>query len=287
MEIAAILGLAVGVAYAFSHFFFRLGLDNSTPTSGVVINVAVNTVGLWILVLFFSPQFSLASVSIWPFILSGLFAPTLAMEFHFRGIAHIGLARASALLGTTPLFAVLLAIIFLGERPPVIMATGGVCIATGVIILNYTKGSGKKIPWWAFLLPMAAGMCGALRDIFTRIGLQSAPLPLAGAAITATTSVFMMFIVLFFSGGWGGIQLPRRSISLYLVSGVFVIIAYACTFFAFQTGIVSMVSPLANINPLFSMILSYLFLQSEEKVTLKVATGGILIVGGAIAISLS
>ena len=145
MQIAAILGLAVGVSYAFSHFFVRLGLDNSTPTSGVVINVAVNAIGLWGLTLLFSPLFPLASTSIWPFILSGLFAPTLAMEFHFRGIAHIGLARSFALLGTTPLFAVVLAVLFLGERPPAIMAAGGVSIAAGVILSELRQGTGEKI----------------------------------------------------------------------------------------------------------------------------------------------
>ena len=287
MQIAAILGLAVGVSYAFSHFFVRFGLDNSTPTSGVIINVAVNAIGLWGLTLLFSPLFPLASTSIWPFILSGLFAPTLAMEFHFRGIAHIGLARSSALLGTTPLFAVVLAVLFLGERPPAIMAVGGVSIAAGVILLNYDKAPGEKNPWWAFLLPMAAGMCFALRDVFNRMGLQSVPYPLAGAAVTATTSIVTMYMVLSFSKGWIGIQLPRRSFWLYVVSGVFLLIAYTCTFFALQRGMVSMVSPLININPLYSMILSYIFLQSEEKVTLKVVGGGSLIVGGAIAISLS
>ena len=35
-------------------------------------------------------------------------------------------------------------------------------------------------------------------------------------------------------------------------------------------GMVSVLSPLLAMNPLFSVLLSYLFLQKEEKVTFKV-----------------
>ena len=49
---------------------------------------------------------------------------------------------------------------------------------------------------------------------------------------------------------------------------------------------VSLVSPLVATNPLFSVILSRLFLQAEEKVNLKVLVGGVLVVAGAISISL-
>ena len=98
--------------------------------------------------------------------------------------------------------------------------------------------------------------------------------------MTATTSIVTMHMVLSFSKGWIGIQLPRRSFWLYVSLRGGLLIAYTCTFFALQRGMVSMVSPLINVNPLYSMILSYIFLQSEEKVTLKVVSGGSLIVGG-------
>ncbi len=41
-----------------------------------------------------------------------------------------------------------------------------------------------------------------------------------------------------------------------------------------------------SVSPLFSVILSYLFLQSEEKVTGMVACGAVLVVAGALSITL-
>ena len=47
-----------------------------------------------------------------------------------------------------------------------------------------------------------------------------------------------------------------------------------------------MVSPLVNIHPLYSVGLSYLFLQSSENVTGKVVGGGVLVVAGAMGVLL-
>ncbi len=45
-------------------------------------------------------------------------------------------------------------------------------------------------------------------------------------------------------------------------------------------------SPLIAVNPLFSVLLAYTFLQKDERVTVKVVAGGVLIVFGALGVSL-
>ena len=62
--------------------------------------------------------------------------------------------------------------------------------------------------------------------------------------------------------------------------------SYVCSFFALQSGLVSQVSPLMSVSPLFSVILSYLFLQSEEKVNRRVVYGALLIVAGTTGVTL-
>ncbi len=63
-------------------------------------------------------------------------------------------------------------------------------------------------------------------------------------------------------------------------------VSYVLLFIALNQNMVSLVSPLVATNPLFSVILSRLFLQAEEKVNLKVLVGGVLVVAGAISVSL-
>ena len=286
MPLTAILGLGAGLCYALSHFLVRLGLGRSNPSSAVAVNVAVNALGLWVLALLFSPIRPLASLAAWPFILAGLFAPSLARILLYRGIARMGLARSAALVGAMPLFAVSIAVIFLGERPSPGIITGAVLVVLGVAALNASRISDDRWAKWTILLPLGAALCFALRDIFTKSGLRDIPLPLAGAALVATTSVVAFYLIFLVSKNREKILLPWRSFWLFSGAGLLVCVSYVLLFIALNQDMVSLVSPLVATNPLVSVILSYLFLQTEEKVSLKVVLGGVLVVAGAISISL-
>ena len=63
--------------------------------------------------------------------------------------------------------------------------------------------------------------------------------------------------------------------------------AYMTSFMALKGGEVSQVAPLIGLFPLFSVALSFLFLQSKENVTWKVGAGGIIVVAGASCIWMS
>ena len=77
-----------------------------------------------------------------------------------------------------------------------------------------------------------------------------------------------------------------KSLWLFIGSGVLLVAAYLLVFFALNSGDVSLVSPLVNIHPLYSVGLSYIFLQSSENVTGKVVGGGVMIVAGAMGVLL-
>ena len=54
---------------------------------------------------------------------------------NFFAISRIGAARASPLFSSSPLWATLLAVIFLGERPHWVVVVGTLCIVAGAIII--------------------------------------------------------------------------------------------------------------------------------------------------------
>ncbi len=284
--VSAILGLTVGFCYALSHFMVRLGLDRSNPDSAVAVSIGVNAVFLWVLAIAFSPIRPVLSWTAWPFVLAGLFAPTFARMLLYRGVDRIGLARSAALLGAAPLFAVMLAVPILGERPSIVTIMGTFAIVIGVFVLNFSRAPRGEWTWWVTCLPLGAALCFGLRDFLTKKGLGSLPIPLSAAAVTATTSLFVFLASSLLSKHRERLVLPKRSFWLFLGSGMFLMFSYICSFFALRSGLVSQVSPLMSVSPLFSIILSYLFLQSEEKVTGMVACGAVLIVAGALSITL-
>ncbi len=285
--VPAILGLTVGLCYALSHFMVRLGLPKSNPDSAVAVSIVINAIFLWALAITFSPTIRpIFSWTAWPFMLSGLFAPFFARMLLYRGVDRIGLARSGALLGAAPLFAVLLAVSIFKERPSVINVTGTLAIVIGVFILNFSQATKGKWKWWVSFFPLGAALCFGLRDFLTKMGLENLSIPLAGAAVTATTSLLVFLCSFAISKKRRLLTLPKRSFLLFLSSGIFLMFSYVCSFFALQSGLVSQVSPLMSVSPLFSVILSYLFLQSEEKVNRRVVYGALLIVAGTTGVTL-
>jgi drug/metabolite transporter (DMT)-like permease len=281
-----LLALASAVSFSVSHFLVRLGLSESNPTTAVAVNVFVNALGLWVLTAFFSPIRPLFSFSVWPYVLGGLFAPSLARVLLYYGYNHMGLARAAVLGGTVPLFSVAVAVIFLGERPSPLMLVGTVSVVLGVGALSYARHPGKTWPRWAIIFPLGAAFGFAMRDIFSKVGLEMIPLALGGASVTSTTSVVVLYLSFLIRKERERIVLTARSFWLFFFSGVLLVGAYVSIFVALKLSMVSLVSPIVNVHPFISVLLSYLFLQSTERVNWRVVFGGILVVGGATTIML-
>ena len=70
-----------------------------------------------------------------------IFPSILAVLFYNRGVQLIGANRSGPFLHLVPLFGVILAIIFLGERPGVHHAIGAVLIIGGVFIAGVSPAS--------------------------------------------------------------------------------------------------------------------------------------------------
>ncbi len=286
MTSSVALALGAGLTFSLSHFMVRLGLDTSNPRTAVTVNVTVNALGLWVLAELFAPIRPIWSLSAWPFVVAGLFAPSLARIFLYRGYRHMGLARSSVLVGATPLFSVIVAISFLGERPSGLVLLGTLFIIIGIGTMSYTRTGGGSWSTWTIFLPLAAALCFAFRDIFTKLGLGLVPIPVSGAALTALTATLALYVSFLSSSGRERFVVNAKSLWLFIGSGVLLVAAYLLVFFALNQGDVSLVSPLVNIHPLYSVGLSYIFLQSSENVTGKVVGGGVLIVAGAIGVLL-
>jgi len=63
---------------------------------------------------------------IWPFLIAGLLAPGLSQVIFVRAVREVGAARSSVLMGTAPLVAVAIALVFLHEpvRAPLLIGAG-------------------------------------------------------------------------------------------------------------------------------------------------------------------
>lgn len=278
----ALLALVSAVGFALTGVLMRRALQHATPLTATVISVAFTATLLWAFAGATVPLGRAATWKVLPFVAAGLVAPGLGRLFLFSGVARVGVARATALASTAPLLSVALAVALLGERPPALLLAGAVAIVAGGVLLAYRPQSERSWRRRDLVFPLLAALAFATRDIVSRWGLGSYAEPLLAAAVAAATSLVVIAVV----GTLGGaeLRLPRPALGLVAASGLAEGVAYLSMWWALALAPVSVVSPLVNAHSIFAVVLAAAFLRDLERVTWRIASAAVLIVGGVFAV---
>ena len=76
------------------------------------------------------------SGDIWPFLLTGLFAPGASQFLYVRSVKEVGASRAAIVVGAAPLVSVTIALALLGEPIKVPLLLGAMLIVLGCLALG-------------------------------------------------------------------------------------------------------------------------------------------------------
>jgi len=130
------VSLAV-VGFGLASVFARLGLQRLPPTIGTLVSVATSFLFTSILVLMLYPTdvMLLAPMAFLWFFFYGLITFPLARLFYYSAINLAGAARATPVMAISPVFATIIAIIALGERPNLLISTGILVTVIGMALI--------------------------------------------------------------------------------------------------------------------------------------------------------
>jgi len=249
-----------------------------------MVSVSFTTVFVCLLALATAPVERLFTWTISPFLLAGLLAPGLARLAYFVGVSRVGVARAMPLVSTAPVFAVVVAMIALRERPAPVVLLAVACIAAGgalVAARDPRSGAWRRID---LVFPLLGALGFAIRDNLFRYGFRRYEEPLLAAAAAAIASAAMMTLVGLYSLRAGRMALPRQGLALLAASAFFEALAYISSLRAFRHGNVSIVSPLVNTYGLFAIALAAIFLRDLERVTWRLVVATLLMVAGILVV---
>src|SRR3972149_974961 len=119
-----LLALLSAVLFAIAALLVRRGMRGSTAITATLISVATNLVALWALAAA-SRGIGLITVpAVATLLAAGLFAPALARFTYYEAMNLIGVARASTISDTTPIFTAVLAVPVLGAHVSWRLAVG-------------------------------------------------------------------------------------------------------------------------------------------------------------------
>ena len=136
--------------------------------------------------------------------------------------------------------------------------------------------------WWIYALLSA--FFAALTAIFAKVGIKGVDTDLATAMRTVIILVLAWGIAIFRGGAASIHTLSKQNIIFLCLSGIATGLSWIFYFKALQLGKVSQVAPVDKMSVAISIILATIFLG--ESLTIKVAIGALLIIGGTLVLIL-
>ncbi len=282
---AIFLALFGSFWFAVSMIFINRGVLAIDYFRGLLTNLGVNGLCLWIYLWLISDRLELWLPVNLIFIAVGIFVPGVARLFIFKAMERLGASISSCLTNASPLFAILMAVLWLGEQPTVTNVMGALSIVAGIVALSW-KGSTKTWQTRDLIFPLAASFLFAARDNLVRFAVLQIPSPVLGAAIAATTSFLTMALLY----GCGSKSKPAGKSPLigfvhFALAGFGNFLSYVLVYTALSLEGVSIISPLVNCSSLFVLPLSPLFLKDVETLTGRIIGATLLVILGVFLIS--
>jgi drug/metabolite transporter (DMT)-like permease len=274
---SALLGTAVVIA--------NVGLRYLDPARGALVSIPSTTLLFWLLAAFLFRGEGWNATAFAIFAAVGLIFPALVTFLNFASNRLTGPTVAGTISSTTPLFAVLGAMLFLSEPLKPAAAAGTAAIVLGMIALT-ARGSGPPRAWaaWVVLLPLAGAAIRGGAQAAVKGGLALWPDPFIAALVGYCVSSVTIFAA---NRAWvprASAPLDRRGIYWFMAVGVCNGLGVLAMYAALNAGQVSVVSPLVATYPLFTLALSAIFLQ-EEKFGPRVLLGVALTVAGVVVLA--
>ncbi|MFB6114010.1 MAG: EamA family transporter [Halodesulfurarchaeum sp.] len=284
--------VAAGI-WSLSMVVSKMGLESGGTTLQVSVIVAATDVVVYLLILGVTGQLggmaAIPPAGIAAFVLAGVLGTALGRFASFAGIRRVGASINSAVISARPLFATVLAFAFIGETVSLPVVGGIVVLVVGLAVLSLTRGG--DIGGWEpveLIFPLAAGAAFAAADVLRRWGLTTTGAsPLQGVAVNEIAGVLLLGAYVFLARRESFRNVSRRTYGLFLASGVLNSLSFLTFFMALNLGPVAIGSSLIATTPLFTTVYAYFLLSDLERITPGVVVGAILVVIGAVTITIA
>jgi drug/metabolite transporter (DMT)-like permease len=274
---------------ALSAFFFgamtvavRVALTTGVaPATGALLTIAPACL---VTALAMLARGDLDLAAAWPFVLAGFLAPGIAQILFTFAVRDAGASRSSVTVGTAPLFAVAIALVFLDEPLVAGLVGGAALIVGGGILLASDRSRPEHFKRIGIVYALLCTLGFATRDSLIRwLGTEASevdPAPAAFVTVLTATAVALVFVYA------TGERPARRDVRAFAPAGVCYGLSYVLLFEAFYRGNVSVVSPMIATESLWGVTLSWLLLRKSELVGPRLFVGAALVVSGGVLIGL-
>jgi DME family drug/metabolite transporter len=283
---AQLLALICSVFYASALVSARAGMHYSTPTTVTLVSILMQNLLLWFAIFVTGGVHAVPLAGVLLFTLVGLFQLAVRL-LAYTGVEKIGASRSSALQSVSPLVSAAIAVLILGEPTTLLIILGTFSVVVGIVLISWKperRLAGFRS--WHLLLPIGAAFLTGINHPIRRYVLTMANEPLFFSALMGTVSLGGFLIYFAVSPRSQRLVWNRQAIGPFLATGVCETTSILLIITAISMGRVVIVAPIAASYPVWSLILSAIFLRDVESVNGKVIAGILSVVAGNFAIHL-
>lgn len=287
------LALLPAVLWGFSPILSKRGMaGGGSSLQASLTVVTVDSAIYWTALLVIVGTDPFAGLTAWTlgiFLVAGVVGTALGRLATFAGVHRVGAAINSAGISARPLFATLLALVWLGEPVGPVTGLGVVVLVAGLVVLTLSKG-GDLSGWQPrdLLYPLAAAATFGLGNVVRRFGFTTTDASVLQAVALNEVGAMVGLLAYTVVAGRGDVlRAPRATYRYFAGSGLLTAVALLSLFAALSRGRVAVVDPLAGTAPLFTTLFAALLLGDLERVTRGVVAGAALIVVGAALITVA
>jgi drug/metabolite transporter (DMT)-like permease len=250
---AACLGLALVLT--------QIGLRHLSPLRGAGISVPSSAAAYLALAPFVLDLSDFDASGALLFAVSGCLFPATVTLLTFEGNRRVGPSITGALGNLSPVFAILMAVVLLGEIPRMGQLGGLAVILAGVLlIIGAPRSMPRHFFGWTIVLLLLACFIRGLVQPLVKLGLAYWPSPFAASLIAYIVSATVILSAGLAREGRAALLEPPHGWTVFvpvgLLNGFSVILIYA----ALMRGSVAVVAPLLACYPLATLVWSRLIL---------------------------
>ena len=289
---AILLSFAAIMGFGSATIFARLGMARVGPMPVTLLSLVTSFLASGILAVAFAPRdfITLPLIVLAWCLMLGTFNFLGGRNLSYLAVGRIGAARTGAIVGTSAVFASILAITVTGERPHWIVLMGTVVVVMGLAtalgrnIIESAGGSSgtSRVALVGYLLAFGAACCYGTTNVVVRALTLDYTSPLVVSTISLLFGMMLVAPVAA-KPAIASFSEARRSpgfLAFAALSGLAAAVGVNCTYFALQRAEVVVVAPIVSANPLFTLLLAALFLSAQENVNRWLVLGTAITVGG-------
>ena len=281
---ALVVALALYSTFGFGAAFVltQFALRRISPRLGAAFSIPTSTLLFWCLAPFSIDPAEIDLGTAGLFAVIGLLFPAAVTLLNFESNRLMGPNIAGAVAGSAPLFAVLLAVMLLGERLRVWQLVGIAAIVTGVALMYAGQWRACTVRGlWLLALPLGASAIRGFVQPVIKLGLEHWHNPIAAAVIGYTVSSAVLILAALVGERAPGWRFDRRGALWFAAVGLCNGSAVLSMYAALARGPVTLVSPVIATHPLVTLLLSSRFLK-HERVDARLAAAVAITVAGVV-----